>query len=38
MLKSDTNTPTMEKKILTASKKCFKGYPVEDNLKRLYLW
>lgn len=31
MLKSDKNTPPIEKKILTASKKCFKGYSIENN-------
>lgn len=31
MLRSDMNTPAMEKKILTASKECFKYYPVDGN-------
>lgn len=31
MLNCEKNTPTMEKKILTAAKKYFKGYPIEDN-------
>ena len=31
MLNCEKNTPTMEKKVLTASKKCFKGYSIENN-------
>jgi hypothetical protein len=30
MLKSDKNNPTIEKKILTAAKKCFNNYPIEN--------
>lgn len=31
MLKSDQNKPTIEKQVLTAARKCFKSYPIEDN-------
>lgn len=31
MLKCEKNTPAIEKEVLTAARKCFKGYPIEDN-------